>query len=93
MKTPFARRIGMNICALRIGHDWSQNELCAKVDVDISTVQRWECGCVVPDGFDVYKLSIAFGVGTDAIYKGLPKSVAELHRLHPRRCAEHSSLS
>jgi len=64
----------MNICNLRRKHDWNQEELAEKADVDDSTVQRWECGSVVPCGFDVYTLSVAFGVSTDAIYEGLPKS-------------------
>ena len=63
----------MNIAKLRNDHRWSQQQLAERVDVDDSTVQRWESGRVVPDGADIFKLSIAFGVSTDAIYAGLPR--------------------
>ncbi len=83
----------MNIAKLRVEREWSQEKLAEKASVDTSTVQRWEGGSAVPCGFDICKLSSAFGVGADAIYTGLPKSVAELSRLHSRRCMEHASLS
>ena len=65
---------------------WSQQVLAEKADADVTTVQHWESGGVAPCGVDLYNLSLAFSVATDAIYAEVPKSVAEVRRLHPGRC-------
>lgn len=93
MKTPFSRRIGMNIAKMRNARDWSQEKLAERVDVDDSTVERWEYGSVVPCGLDVLKLAVVFGVGTDAIYDGLPRNVAALDALHSRKCEKQKALA
>lgn len=71
---------------------WSQQVLAEKADADVTTVQHWESGGVAPCGVDLYNLSLAFSVATDAIYAEVPKSVAEVRRLHPRRCDHDGDL-
>ncbi len=92
-KNPFAYKVGRNIAKLRNDHGWNQEKLAERTDVAETTVQRWECGHWVPNGFDVCKLAVVFEVSTEAIFAGLPRSIDELQSLHPRKCAEHSVLS
>ena len=72
----------MNICRLRVRLDWTQQKLADEMEVDLSTVQRHESGRVLPNGFDLLKLSIALNVGIEEIYHGLPRQIAELNLLH-----------
>ncbi len=93
MKTPLSRQIGKNISRMYQERGWSQEDLAKFAEVEVSTVQRWISGEAVPCGMSMYKLSLAFGVSADAIYKGLPRNVVEVERLHPRKCAEHQKAA
>lgn len=83
MKSPLTKRIGMNICQLRVRRDWTQQKLADEMDVDLTTVQRHESGRALPNAVDLYKLSLALKVTMEELYHGLPRQVAEVSQMHP----------
>lgn len=85
MKSPLTKRIGMNICRLRGEIGWTQQELADEMDVDLTTVQRHESGRALPNAVDLYKLSLALKVSMEELYHGLPRQIAEVSLLHPRK--------
>jgi hypothetical protein len=48
---------------------------------------------VLPDAFDLWKLTAALEVPMDEIFAGLPRQIAALEPLHPRRLAFSSEPS
>ncbi len=58
-------RLSEKVVTLRKRQKMSQEDLAEKLNVSRQTISRWENGTVVPDAYNVAKLSKAFGVTSD----------------------------
>ena len=65
MNESLARRIGRNIAALRVGRDWSQEALAARVRVSRSRLSKWESGDHPPSIEKLVDLARELEVGLD----------------------------
>ena len=65
MNGSLARRIGRNIAVLRVGRDWSQEALAARVRVSRSRLSKWESGDHPPPIEKLVDLARELEVGLD----------------------------
>ena len=76
-----ARRIGRNIAALRVGRDWSQEALAARVKVSRSRLSKWESGDHPPPVDKLVDLARELEVALDDLVgDGTEKPLGALNR-------------
>lgn len=65
--TPLAERLGSQIKAQRLALGWTQEDLGAKIGVEVNTVSRIECGTHLPSLLRLESIADTLGVSITSL--------------------------